>query len=92
VPTAREHGLPDVVASNWFAVFCPKGTPPDIVDKLRAAIAAAMDTPSLQARMRDIGAELPPPERRTGEYLRSFVASEIAKWAAPIKQTGAIIE
>jgi hypothetical protein len=42
--------------------------------------------------MRDIGAELAPPERRTPEYLRSFLAGEIAKWAAPIKQSGAIIE
>ena len=92
VPTAGAQGLTEVVASNWFAVFYPKGTPAEIIEKLRAAIAAAMDTPSLQARMRDIGAELPPPERRTGEYLRSFVAGEIAKWAAPIKQSGAIIE
>jgi tripartite-type tricarboxylate transporter receptor subunit TctC len=92
VPTAREQGLTDVVASNWFAAFYPKGTPAGIVEKLRAAIAASMDTPSLQDRMRDIGAELAPPERRTPEYLRGFVAGEIAKWAAPIKQSGAIIE
>jgi len=92
VPTARQQGLSEVVASNWFAAFYPKGTPAGIVEKLRAAIAASMDTPSLQARMRDIGAELAPPERRTPEYLRTFVAGEIAKWAAPIKQSGAIIE
>jgi len=92
VPSAREQGLTEVVASNWFAAFYPKGTPAGIVEKLRAAIAASMDTPSLQARMRDIGAELAPPERRTPEYLRTFVAGEIAKWAAPIKQSGAIIE
>ncbi|MBV8826981.1 MAG: tripartite tricarboxylate transporter substrate binding protein BugD [Bradyrhizobiaceae bacterium] len=91
VPTAREQGL-EVVASNWFAIFCPKGTPAGVVEKLRAAISASMDTPSLQARMRDIGAELPPPERRTPAYLQTFVAGEIAKWAAPIKQSGAIIE
>jgi tripartite-type tricarboxylate transporter receptor subunit TctC len=92
VPTAREQGLSDVVASNWFAAFYPKGTPAGMVAKLRAAIVAAMDTPSLQTRMRDIGAELVAPERRTPEYLHAFVASEIAKWAAPIKQSGAIIE
>ena len=92
VPTAREQGLTEVVASNWFAAFYPKGTPAGIVEKLRAAIAASMDTPSLQARMREIGAELAAPERRTPEYLRTFVAGEIAKWAASIKQSGAIIE
>lgn len=92
VPTAREQGLDDVVASNWFAVFYPKGTPAAIVEKLRAAIVAAMDAPAMQARMREIGAELVVPERRTPEYLHAFVTSEIAKWAAPIKASGAIIE
>jgi tripartite-type tricarboxylate transporter receptor subunit TctC len=92
VPTAREQGLSDVVASNWFGVFYPKGTPAGIVEKLRMAVSAAMDTPSLQTRMREIGAELVAPERRTSEYLRTFVTSEIAKWAVPIKQSGAIIE
>jgi tripartite-type tricarboxylate transporter receptor subunit TctC len=92
VPTAREQGLPQIVASNWFAAFYPKGTPAGIVEKLRVAIVAAIDTPSLQARMREIGAELVAPDRRTPEYLRTFVAAEIAKWAAPIKQSGAIIE
>jgi tripartite-type tricarboxylate transporter receptor subunit TctC len=92
VPTAREQGLSQIVASNWFAAFYPKDTPTGIVEKLRVAIVAAMDTPSLQARMREIGAELVAPDRRTPDYLRTFVASEIAKWAAPIKQSGAIIE
>ena len=92
VPTAREQGVSQIVASNWFAAFYPKGTPAGVVEKLRVAIVAAMDTPSLQARMREIGAELVAPDRRTPDYLRTFVASEIAKWAAPIKQSGAIIE
>ena len=92
VPTAREQGFGDVVASNWFAAFYPKGTPAPVVDKLRAAIVAAMDTPALQARMREIGAELVAPERRTPNYLHAFVTSEIAKWAAPIKASGAVIE
>jgi tripartite-type tricarboxylate transporter receptor subunit TctC len=92
VPTAREQGLKDVVASNWFAAFYPKRTPGDIVEKLRLAIVAAMDTPAVQARMREIGAELVAPERRTPEYLQTFVASEIVKWAKPIKASGAIIE
>jgi tripartite-type tricarboxylate transporter receptor subunit TctC len=92
VPTAREQGLGDVVAANWFAVFCPKGTPAAIVEKLRASIVAAMDSPAVQTRMREIGAELAAPDRRSGEYLQTFVASEIAKWAQPIKASGAIIE
>jgi len=92
IATAREQGLRDVVASNWFAAFYPKGTPAGVVEKLRAAITAAMDTASMQTRMREIGAELVAPERRTPAYLQSFVAGEIAKWAVPIRTSGAIIE
>jgi tripartite-type tricarboxylate transporter receptor subunit TctC len=92
VPTAREQGLRDFAASNWFAAFLPKGTPAPIVEKLRAAIVAAMDTPAVQAQMREIGADLVAPERRSPDYLQTFVASEIEKWAGPIKASGATIE
>jgi tripartite-type tricarboxylate transporter receptor subunit TctC len=84
--------MQDVAASNWFAVFAPKGTPARIVAKLNAAVGAAMDAPAMQARMRDIGADIPAPERRTPAYLQTFVEAEIAKWAAPIKASGAIVE
>jgi hypothetical protein len=47
-----------------------------------------MDTPAVQERMKQIGAELVPPERRSSEYLGKFVVSEIAKWAGPIKASG----
>src|ERR1700719_2040447 len=47
VPTAREQGLSQIVASNWFAAFYPKDTTNGIVEKLRVAIVAAMDHPSL---------------------------------------------
>jgi tripartite-type tricarboxylate transporter receptor subunit TctC len=92
LPTAREQGLSDVAASNWFAVFCPKGTPAAIIEKLRAAVVAAMDTPAVQARMRDIGADLVAPERRSPAYLQTFVEGEIAKWAVPIRASGVIVE
>jgi hypothetical protein len=44
-----------------------------------------MDTPSVQDRMRELGIDLVQPELRSSEYLRTFVESEINKWAAPIK-------
>ena len=47
-----------------------------------------MDTPSLQNRLRELGVELVEPELRSSEYLRTFVESEIKKWAAAIKASG----
>jgi tripartite-type tricarboxylate transporter receptor subunit TctC len=58
------------------------------VAKLHDATAAAMETPALQAQMQKIGADLVAPDRRSPAYLKSFVASEIEKWAGPIKANG----
>src|SRR6516162_3174439 len=63
--SAHEQGLTDFAASNWFAVFLPKRAPAAIVQKLHAAIVAAMDMPALRARFEEIGADLVPPERRS---------------------------
>jgi tripartite-type tricarboxylate transporter receptor subunit TctC len=88
VASAKEQGLPDFDASTWYAVFLPKGTPAPIIRKLHDAIEATVSTPAVQARLKDIGADLVAPERRSPDYLAKFVVSEIARWAAPIKASG----
>ena len=88
VPSAEEQGLTGLDASTWYAAFLPKGTPQPIVQKLNAAIGATVNTPAVQAKLKEIGADLVAPERRSPEYLGKFVASEIARWAAPIKASG----
>jgi tripartite-type tricarboxylate transporter receptor subunit TctC len=89
LPTAQEQGLKDFEAYTWNAFFLPKGTADPIVSKLNAATVEAMNTPMVQQRLRDIGAAIVAPERRSPEYLAKFVASEIDKWAGPIKASGA---
>jgi tripartite-type tricarboxylate transporter receptor subunit TctC len=86
--SAQEQGLAGFEAYIWNGVFLPKNTPAPIVQKLHDAIIATMNTPTIQERMGTIGAELVTPERRSGEYLAKFVASEIEKWAGPIKAAG----
>src|SRR6516225_8420372 len=46
-------------------------------------------TPDERERLKSIGVTIPAPERRTPEYLAKFVVSEIARWAGPIKASGA---
>jgi tripartite-type tricarboxylate transporter receptor subunit TctC len=91
LPSAQEQGLKDFEASTWFGFFLPPRTPAPIVQKLNAATVAAMETPSVQERLREVGAVVVAPERRSSEYLRTFVASEIAKNAAPIKAAGIVM-
>ena len=90
--SAAEQGLGDFAASTWFAIFLPKSTPAPIVSKLHAAVLATMETPSVHAELKKIGADLVGPERRSPEYLRSFVKGEIAKWTAAIKAANIKVE
>jgi tripartite-type tricarboxylate transporter receptor subunit TctC len=88
VPTANEQGLKNFEANNWIGLFFPKGTPNAIVQRLHDATVEAINTPSVRQRMQTIGTDLVSVERTTPDYLKRFVATEIDKWAAPIKASG----
>ncbi|MBX9774059.1 MAG: tripartite tricarboxylate transporter substrate binding protein [Xanthobacteraceae bacterium] len=88
LPSAHEQGLTDFDIPTWYAVFLPKGTPKPIVQRLHAAVMATIDKPDVQKRMREIGADVVEPERRSPEYLARFVVSEIKRWEGPIKASG----
>lgn len=91
VPTTVEQGV-DAQAYSWNAVFLPKGAPDDVVKKLNAAAVEAMNTPAFRDRLASVGAQVVSADRRTPEYLASFVKSEIQKWEAPIKASGVKIQ
>ena len=86
--TAQEQGLKDFDASTWFGFFVPRHTPAPVIQKLHDATVEAMDTPSVQERLKEVGAMTVAPERRSPAYLQQFVASEIEKNAAPLKAAG----
>jgi tripartite-type tricarboxylate transporter receptor subunit TctC len=88
VPTAAEQGLEGVDAYTWNAVFAPKGTPPAVIAKLNAAVSHALDAPVVRERLAGLGLDVPPPERRTPEFLRRYVVDEMAKWAPAIRASG----
>jgi tripartite-type tricarboxylate transporter receptor subunit TctC len=89
LPTAQEQGLPGLDCGSWSSLSFPKGTPDEIVRHLAKAVDEAVETPVTRERFKGIGVTIPPPERRTPEYLAKFVPSEIERWAAPIKASGA---
>ena len=86
VASAQEQGLADFEAGIWYAVFMPPRTP--IVNKFHSALLTTIKTPAVKDRLKEIGATLVGPERRSPDYLQKFVVSEIAKWAALIKAAG----
>jgi tripartite-type tricarboxylate transporter receptor subunit TctC len=89
LPTAHELGLSNLDCGSWTSLSFPKGTPDDIVRHLAQAVNEAVETPAVRERFKEIGVTIPPPERRTPEYLAKFVPSEIERWAGPIKASGA---
>jgi tripartite-type tricarboxylate transporter receptor subunit TctC len=92
LPTATEQGVKDLEAYTWSAVFLPKGAPADVVKKLNDAVVKSLETPAVKERLEAMGVTVASPERRSPEYMAQFVRSEIAKWAEPIKASGAQIE
>jgi tripartite-type tricarboxylate transporter receptor subunit TctC len=92
IPTAQEQGLKDFEAYGWNAIFLPKASPAPIVDKLNRAAIAAMDMPAVRQRLHELGATVPPPERRSSQYLQTYVEAEIKKWSDAVKAAGLTAE
>ena len=92
LPTAQEQGLADFDVPNWYVFFMPEGTPDVIVRKFNKATIETMESPRVQERLGALSATVVEPQRRSPEYLQTFVASEIDRWAGPIKAAGILIE
>ena len=79
VPTLHELGLKDYEATSWVSLMAPKGTPPDVIERLNDAVNTALAESSLRDRFDKIGIILP---RVTGpSFAASYLQQEIAKWS-----------
>jgi tripartite-type tricarboxylate transporter receptor subunit TctC len=78
IPTMIEDGLPGFNIVTWYAVFAPKGTSPDVVSKIRNAIAMAATAPEIVKRMDDLAVDL---VASSPEELARFQRAEIERWS-----------
>jgi tripartite-type tricarboxylate transporter receptor subunit TctC len=85
VPTVAESGYPAYEMNSWQAAFAPAGTPKDVVTKINGEIVRMLRTPEARERMAREGAD---PVGNTPEELAKRLASEVAKWAKVVKETG----
>lgn len=92
LPTAYEKGFQDIQAYTWTALLFPKGVPGPIVTKMREAALKSLADPDVRRQLQTLGANIVTSERTTPEYLQKFVADEIVKWTAPIRESGAEIQ
>jgi tripartite-type tricarboxylate transporter receptor subunit TctC len=81
LPTAAQS-VPGYEASYWTGFAAPRGTPPDVVEKLNAEINTALADPAIKARIAEMGGAplaLPVPQ------FEKFVSDEVLKWAKVIR-------
>ena len=89
VPTLSESGYPDFEVLSFFGVLAPAGTPPEIVDRVAADLAAVMELPDVRERFAQQSAEA----RVLGPAAFSaFLARERDKWADIVKRSGAKVD
>ena len=85
VPTMTELGFSGYEFNTWVGVAAPKGTPKEVVDRLRDGMVAALGASEVQAGLRDQGAV---PAGTTAEQFRQFVHDEVAKSDRIVSQAG----
>jgi tripartite-type tricarboxylate transporter receptor subunit TctC len=85
LPTIAEAGVPGYVASDWWGILAPAGTPQPIVDKLHGAIEEVLQSADTQKYLDQQGAT---PLHMSSAEFGKFIQSEIAKWGPVVKAAG----
>jgi len=84
VPTADEAGVHGYDVRTWAGLLAPKGTPPEIVAAINAAVQDLIKTPDIKTRIETaVGGEA---RGSTPDEMKTLVSSEIAKWKAVVEQ------
>ena len=82
VPTMREMGFPKVNSDNWYALVSPGAASPEARKKIFDAASAALKTKELADAYAAVGGVV---GGGTSDEVKTFLAAEVAKWAAVIK-------
>ena len=89
VPTFRELGYPELVATIWFALSGPAGMPAEIVNKLNAEVRRILQLTEVRERLRPEGIESGTLDEKA---FTEFVAAEIKRWAPVVRASGARVD
>ena len=87
-PTLNEQGLKDFEVVVWHGIYAPKGTPRPIVDRMNAAVRAALKDPDVIKRMDDLGGKSFRTRPTRPDALQAWLKSEIDKWGPIIRAGG----
>jgi tripartite-type tricarboxylate transporter receptor subunit TctC len=82
LPTFGDAGLKNYEASLWYSLLAPAKTPKAVVDKLNAAMVAALQDPAVSRQLAQQGFET---QSSTPAALKTFIGSELQRWERVIK-------
>ena len=85
LPTTAEAGMPEVVVITWYGMFAPAGVKADVVERLNAELAKALNAPDTKAKLANVGLDVA--TSSPAEFAK-FVRAEHDKWAKVIKDAG----
>ncbi|MBT2303775.1 tripartite tricarboxylate transporter substrate binding protein [Variovorax paradoxus] len=85
LPTLRESGVPDIQAVPWFAYMAPKGTPPEVVQRMSREIAAVLKDEATRQRLSTAYFD---PVGSTPQELAAFMGEELRRWKPVIERAG----
>ena len=88
IPTIDEAGLRGLYFALWAAIFAPRGTPKDIIDKLNAAAVKTLAVSNMRQKLEAQGFEIPPPEQQTRAALAAYQKAEIERWWPVVRAAG----
>jgi tripartite-type tricarboxylate transporter receptor subunit TctC len=88
-PTVLETGVANFEVVGFYGILAPKGTPPDVASKLSQAFKETLESPDIQKKMIDQGAD---PAYLNPDQFTKFLNGEIPRWAKAVKQAGAKID
>lgn len=81
VPTVGET-FPGFVGDSWHGLLAPKGTPPDVVNKVNAVAQTIIASAGFQARLKDLGLV---PAGGTPADFRQFLKDDAQGWAKVVR-------
>jgi len=88
-PTVIETGVANLDVVGFYGILAPKGTPPEAVNKLSQAFKETLESPDIQKKMIDQGAD---PAYLNADQFTKFLALEMPRWAKAVKQAGAKLD
>ena len=89
VPTMIEAGVPGYEVTAWSGVIAPAGLPRPVLERLNAAVNAAIKEPATHARLAEMGSE---GGGGTPEEFAVLIRRDSAKWAEVVRRSGARID